>query len=236
MTTNLLPQLTKSSILWFLLDSWPLKIFAPTWTQLYFFRNASSSTDISSAECKKCPKCIFVILWEKPFCAQISFVFHCFLTSSFVHKNVNTLSWDLYYDSKCVILHFLSISTTNLISPKMSLTTFLHSHDDILNEVKTPWIFVGASNSGHSMIAYLLRQLTKSNILWFVLDLWPLKILAPTWTQIYFSTNASSSTEINLMKWKHHECLLAQRAVNTLKVHVVLHEPLSGLLCTVHWH
>ena len=57
---------------------------------------------------------------------------------------------------------------------------------DILNEVKTPWILVGASNSGHSMIAYLLRQLTKSNILWFVLDLWPLKILAPTWTQIYF--------------------------------------------------
>ena len=57
---------------------------------------------------------------------------------------------------------------------------------DILNEVKTPWILVGASNSGHSMIAYLLRQLTKSNILWFVLDLWPLKILAPTCTQIYF--------------------------------------------------
>ena len=28
-------------------------------------------------------------------------------------------------------------------------------------------------------------KLTKSNILWFVLDLWPLKILAPTWTQIY---------------------------------------------------
>ena len=46
---------------------------------------------------------------------------------------------------------------------------------DILNEVKTPWILVGASNSGHSMITYLLRQLTKSNILWFVLDLWPLK-------------------------------------------------------------
>ena len=68
---------------------------------------------------------------------------------------------------------------------------------DILNEVKTPWILVGASNSGHSMIAYLLRQLTKSNILWFVLDLWPLKILAPTWTQIYFFRNASSSTEIN---------------------------------------
>ena len=68
---------------------------------------------------------------------------------------------------------------------------------DILNEVKTPWILVGASNSGHSMIAYLLRQLTKSNILRFVLDLWPLKIFAPTWTQIYFFKNASSSTEIN---------------------------------------
>ena len=35
----------------------------------------------------------------------------------------------------------------------------------LLNEVKTPWILVGASNSGHSMIAYLLRQLTKRNIL-----------------------------------------------------------------------
>ena len=74
-------------------------------------------------------KCIFVILWEKQFCAQISFVFHCFLTSCFVHKNVNTLSWDLYYDSKCVTLHELSISTTKLISPKMSLTTLLHSYD-----------------------------------------------------------------------------------------------------------
>ena len=76
-------------------------------------------------------KCIFVILWEKQFCAQISFVFHCFLTSCFVHKNINTLSSDLYYDSKCAILLALSISTANLISPKMSLTTFLHSHDDV---------------------------------------------------------------------------------------------------------
>ena len=38
------------------------------------------------------------------------------------------------------------------------------------------------------------------------------------------------------MKWKHHEYLLAQRAVNTLKVRIVLHEPLSGLFFTVHWH
>ena len=99
--------------------------------------------------------------------------------------------------------------------------------------MKTPWMLVCASNSGYSMIAYLLRQLTKSNILWFVPDLWPLKILAPTWTQIYFFRNASSGTEINLMKWKHHGCLLAQRAVSTLKVHIVLHEPLSGLLLCI---
>ena len=36
------------------------------------------------------------------------------------------------------------------------------------------------------------------------------------------------------MKWKHHGYLLAQRAVNPLIVHIVLHELLSGLLFTVH--
>ena len=113
MSTNLLLQLTKSSILWFLLDFWPLKIPCANVDRTLFFQ-----------KCKQ-------------------------------------------------------------------------QYWDILNEVKTPWILVGASNSGHSMIAYSLRQLTKSNILWFVLDLWPLKILAPTWTQIYFFRNESSSTEIN---------------------------------------
>ena len=76
-------------------------------------------------------KCIFAILQEKQFCTQISFVFHCFLTSYFFHKHINTLSWDLRYGSKCVILPVLLISIKNSISPKMSLTTFLHSHDDI---------------------------------------------------------------------------------------------------------
>ena len=113
MITNLLPQLTKSNILWFLLDFWPLKNLCANMDPTLFFQ-----------KCKQ-------------------------------------------------------------------------QYWDILNEVKTLWILVGASNSGHSMIAYLLRQLTKSNILWFVLDLWPLKILAPTWTQIYFFRNANSSTEIN---------------------------------------
>ena len=112
MTTNLLPQLTKSSVLWFLLDFWHLKILAPTWTQLYFFQ-----------KCKQ-------------------------------------------------------------------------QHWDILNEVKTPWVLFGASNGGHSMTINLLPQLTKSSVLWFLLDFWPLKILAPTWTQLYFFRNANSSTEI----------------------------------------
>ena len=110
MRTHLLPQLTKSNILWFLLDLWPLKIHP---------------------------------------CANMD--------------------------------------------PTLFFQKCKQQYWDILNEVKTPWILVGTSKSGHSMIAYLLRQLTKSNILW----LWPLKILAPTWTQIYFFRNASSSTEIN---------------------------------------
>ena len=72
------------------------------------------------------------------------------------------------------------------MDPTLFFQKCKQQYRDELNEVKTPWVLVGASNSGHSMIAYLLRQLTKSNILWFVLDLWPLKILAPTWTQLYF--------------------------------------------------
>ena len=46
------------------------------------------------------------------------------------YKNVNTLIWDLHRVSKCVISTVLSISLNNSISPKMSLTTFLHSHDN----------------------------------------------------------------------------------------------------------
>ena len=97
----------------------------------------------------------------------------------------------LLHLTKSNILWFL-LDFWPLKNPCASLdpTLFFHKckqkYWDILKEVKTLWILVGASNSGHSMIAYLLRQLTKSNILWFVLDLWHLKILAPTWTQIYF--------------------------------------------------
>ena len=82
------------------------------------------------------------------------------------------------------------------ISPNLFLQKCKQQHLDKLTEVKTPWVLDGASNGGHSMITNLLPQLTKSNILWFLLDFWPLQILAPTWNQLHFFRNASSSTEI----------------------------------------
>ena len=46
----------------------------------------------SSVECKKVVSAFLSFCGKKQFCAQISFVFYCFLTSCFVHKNVNSLS------------------------------------------------------------------------------------------------------------------------------------------------
>ena len=82
------------------------------------------------------------------------------------------------------------------ISPNLFLQKCKQQHLDKLKAVKTPWVLFGASNGGHSMTTNLLPQLTKSSILWFLLDSWPLKVFAPTWTQLYFFRNASSSTEI----------------------------------------
>lgn len=82
-------------------------------------------------------KGIFDILQEKQFCSQISFVFHCFSTTYFFHIYANTLSWDRHY-SKCVILPKLSICVKDSIPLKMSLTTFLHSHDEIRPNI---WCF-----------------------------------------------------------------------------------------------
>ena len=82
------------------------------------------------------------------------------------------------------------------ISPNLFLQKCKQQHLDKLKKVKTPWVLFGASNGGHSMTTNLLPQLTKSSILWFLLDFWPLKILAPTWAQLLFFRNASSSTEI----------------------------------------
>ena len=101
------------------------------WNKLLIFSYMDFG-NISSLECKKvvsailsfCEKSIFVLRFPLYF-----IVFWHIVSST---KNVNTLSWDLYHDSKCVILHVLSISTTNSILPKMSLTTFLHSHDDLI--------------------------------------------------------------------------------------------------------
>ena len=63
---------------------------------------------------------------------------------------------------------------TNM-DPTLFFQKYKQQYWDKLNEVKTPWKLVGASKSSHSMIEYLLRQPTKSNNLWFVLDRWPLK-------------------------------------------------------------
>ena len=72
-------------------------------------------------------KCIFSFCGKSNFVLRFPLYFIVFLTSCFVHKNVSALSWDLYHNSRCATLDVLSISTTNLISPNMSLTTFLHS-------------------------------------------------------------------------------------------------------------
>ena len=106
------------------------------------------------------------------------------------------------------------------ISPNLFLQKCKQQHLDKLKEVKTPWVLVSASNGGHSMIIHLLPQLTKSNILWFLLDFWPLNILAPTWTQLYFFRNASSSTKVYQMKWKHHGYMLAHQIVATQWLHI----------------
>ena len=45
--------------------------------------------------------------------------------------------------------------------PNLFLQKCKQHHLDKLKEVKTQWVVVGASNTVHSMIAYLLRKLTK---------------------------------------------------------------------------
>ena len=76
-------------------------------------------------------KCIFVILQERQFCAQISFVFHCFwcLLCSVKIKKYFELRPALWLK----MCHFTCTFNIckNSISPEMSLTTFLHSHDDM---------------------------------------------------------------------------------------------------------
>ena len=89
------------------------------------------------------------------------------------------------------------------------------------------------------MIAYLLRQLTKSNILWFVLDLRPLKNPCANMDQNLFFQKCKQQywDKLNAVKTPWVLVALASsKHIKQLKVHIVLHEPLSGLLGTVHWH
>ena len=102
-------------------------------------------------------------------------------------EKIFSLFWLISYFWKCwhfwpkklkfwpkVIFFFFFFLVAFLVKIFIS-KKFKQQHLDKLKEVKTPWVLVGASNSGHSIIAYLLRQLTKSNILWLLLDFWPLK-------------------------------------------------------------
>ena len=81
------------------------------WNRDMTFRTASSCMNSSEMQHKlyrrlnarRFVSTFSPFLQEKQFCTQISFVFHCFLTSYFFHKHINTLSWDLHYGSKCVI-------------------------------------------------------------------------------------------------------------------------------------
>ena len=67
------------------------------------------------------PKFTFVILWEKQFCAQIFFVFLCFLNACSGHKNVNNLSWDLYYESNVSFYIFFQYLQQTWFHPKCHL-------------------------------------------------------------------------------------------------------------------
>ena len=149
------------------------------------------------------------------------------------------LTTALTYKKSLILWFMLDLWPLNYLCANMSPNLFLQKckqqHLDKLKEVTSPWVLVGASNSGHSVIAYWLRQLAKSNILWFVHGLWPLNILAPTWAQIYlFFQKCKERYWDKLNEVKTPRYLLAQRAINTLKVHIILHEPLSGLIFTVH--
>ena len=83
------------------------------------------------------------------------------------------------------------------MDPNLLLQKCKQQYCDKLKRVKTLWVLVCALNLGHSKIAYWSRQLTKSNILLFVLNLWPLEILAPRWTQIYFFRYQSQCTRLS---------------------------------------
>ena len=100
------------------------------------------------------------------------------------------------------------------ISPNLFLQKCKQQH---LDKVKTPWVLDGASNGGHSVITNLLRQLTKSNILWFLLL--TLKNPCANMDSTLFFQKCKQQYW-DKMKWKHHGYLLAHQIVAIQWLHI----------------
>ena len=206
-------KVIKSCNLWLMLDLWPLKYPCANKSPNLFLQEckqqhldtklkevktqwvidgASSSYHdycISHKVIKNCNFWLMLDLWplKYPCAKEVKTPWELVGASNSGHSMI---AYWLRQLTKSNILRFvLDLWPLKILvqhGPNFIFQKYKQQYWDKLNEVKSQWVLVGASNSGHSMIAYLLRQLTKSNIFWFVLELWPLKILAPTWTQIYF--------------------------------------------------
>ena len=116
---------------------------------------------MSSVECNKVVSAFLLFCGKSNFLLRFPLYFIVFLTSWFFHNNVNTLSWDLHHDPKCLFSHVLSKSGKYSISPKMSLTTFLHSHDDVW---LYPRIIVSKSHDNTSMYVDTVINFAKYHI------------------------------------------------------------------------
>ena len=115
-----------------------------------------------------------------------NFVFNVYSSSEFPYCDGNLIGTKFAHIfhsctnlQKSLILWFmLDLWPLKYLCANMRPYCFLHNRNkqylDKLRVVKTPWVLVGASLSGHWMIAYWLFKLIKSCTLWFMLDLWPI--------------------------------------------------------------
>ena len=97
----------------------------------------------------------------------------------------NSLSLYIYFNNctnlqKSLILWFmLDLWPLKYLCANTSPYCFLHNRNkQYLHKlrvlVKTPWVHVGTSSSGHWMTAYWMFKLIKSCTLWCMVDLWPI--------------------------------------------------------------
>ena len=95
-------------------------------------------------------------------------------------------------------------------------------------------ITMGASNCGHSMVAFWLPQLIKSNIWWFLLDLCSLEYLCTNMDPNLFLQECKQQYWDKLNDMKIPWVLVGAANNKHIKSHILLHEPLSGLLFAAH--